>query len=667
VNIQNFSLRETQVEAVTAELTLPSGEGIVTYMATHEAFVGIGEVKARRLWETFGNELFSILETNDAMRLKLVLSEGAAATILCAWSEHGDAQALAWLNKHSFGASVTKQLLAAFGRDVYRKLKEDPYRLLSFNGSWTAVDAFAQSEFGVRPDDPRRLRGAMEQACFQLFANGHTAVLPNKFVSTLRAILQSDEIDWPNLLAKVMALGQENCNYVLGPQRVHMLGAYLMEFVVAQTLASRINLGKCELLNRDEVDSLIARYQCAEHILLEREQREAVHLANEHALTVISGGAGSGKTTVLKTMYSLFDSCGIRVWQLALAGKAARRMQQVTGREASTIAGFLTKFRQENLQDLCCVVIDEASMVDVVTMYRLCLLLPVHARLLLCGDTNQLMPVGPGLILHCLADHPEVASIRLGKSNRFGGMIAAAATTILAGVVPTLEKDESAPIAFLRHTSFNVADEIVRHYKTNPLETQILCSRKGGPGGTKRINARLQEISDRPSLMVYDDLRQCSINSGFKLDDPVICTKNRWRDGLTNGSMGRIVEVCNGPQLLTVENDRGIVVLGFVMWDGGQRRPLTTGLLDDIELAYAITVHKSQGSQWKRVILVIESNRLMDRTLVYTGITRAESSVLLIGDHAAFKRAVLAPPKSADRQIGLPEILNSQLKALRQH
>jgi exodeoxyribonuclease V alpha subunit len=302
-------------------------------------------------------------------------------------------------------------------------------------------------------------------------------------------------------------------------------------------------------------------------------------------------------------------------------------------------------------------VIGADSMLDVVTMYRLCLLLPVHARLMLCGDTNQLMPVGPGLILHCLADHPEVASIRLGKSNRFGGAIAAAATKILAGVVPTLEENEAAP----------VADEIVRLYKTNPLDTQILCSRKGGPAGAKRINAQLQEISEGPSLMVYDDLRQCSISSGFKLDDPIICTKNRWAQGLTNGSMGRIVEVCNVPQLLMVENDRQIVVLGFVMWDDGQRRPLTTGLLDDIELAYVITVHKSQGSQWKRVILVVESNRLMDRTLVYTGITHAESSVLLIGDHTAFKRAVLAPPKASERQVGLPEILNSQLTALRQH
>jgi exodeoxyribonuclease V alpha subunit len=103
------------------------------------------------------------------------------------------------------------------------------------------------------------------------------------------------------------------------------------------------------------------------------------------------------------------------------------------------------------------------------------------------------------------------------------------------------------------------------------------------------------------------------------------------------------------------------------MWDDGQLRPLIAGLLDDIELAYAITVHKSQGSEWKRVILVVESNRLMDRTLVYTGITRAGSTVLLVGDHAAFERAVLAPPKPSERQIGLPEILNGQLEASREH
>lgn len=664
VTVNGFILTEEQIEAANADLIRPSGEGVISYLAMHDAFVGIGEVRARRLWEVFGNELFNVFDSEDLEQLLKVLTPQIAMSALMAWREHGDAQALTWLSKHHFSANLTKQLLSAFGKDIYRKLEEDPYRMLSFNATWHAVDTFAQKEFGVHPKDPRRLRGAIEEACFDLFSRGHTAPLLEKFASTLESILREDFTNVTSVLADAMELGRQNCNYIVGKTRVHMLGAYLMEHVVGQAFSSRNRYRSSPLLSHKDIEKLIESHECAEGLVLNQEQREAVHLVNENQLAVITGTAGSGKTSVLKALHAVFDACSVKVFQVALAGKAARRMQQATGREASTIAAFLIRVGEEQYQGPCCVVIDEASMVDIVTMYRLCMALPSNARLLLVGDPNQLMPVGPGLILHCLAAHATVPCIRLTQSKRFGGAIAEAANSILAGVVPILLDEELSPAAFRRCRSDEIQEELMRLRQADPENTQVLCSRKSGAAGTIAINDLYQKLNRGPWLMVYDESHHCWVSSRFKLNDPIICTRNFWADGLTNGTMGRIVEAVNAPPEQPTDEDGKESVLGYILWDDGQERALTESLLDHIELGYAITVHKSQGSQWKRIIMVIEPNRLLDRTLVYTGLTRAQSSVVLVGDYEAYERAVSLPPRPTERQVGLSELMDGSELAM---
>jgi exodeoxyribonuclease V alpha subunit len=200
----------------------------------------------------------------------------------------------------------------------------------------------------------------------------------------------------------VLESGLTNGSYVLGQNgNVHPLGALVMERTVVKAIADRLPR-KTPLMTSESVDELLSNYEQAECLTLNAEQRQAVHCACTHAFALILGGAGVGKTTVLKAVHLTYDDAAIRILQVALSGRAAKRMAEATGRPATTLASFFANHRNDDLAGPSVVVVDEASMVDIITMHRLCELLPPHTRLLLVGDTSQLMPVGPGLVLHAL-------------------------------------------------------------------------------------------------------------------------------------------------------------------------------------------------------------------------------------------------------------------------
>ncbi len=203
-----------------------------------------------------------------------------------------------------------------------------------------------------------------------------------------------------------------------------------MENVVAHAVSDRLHLENTQLLTCDAVEKLVVAYESTEGIALNAEQIRAIQMASTYTFSLMTGGAGVGKTTVLKSIYRLYDAACVHIVQIALAGRAAKRMQEATGRAAFTIAGFLRNTNPEDLAMPCVVAIDEASMVNIITMSRLCELLPAHVRLLMVGDPNQLIPVGPGLVLHELAAVSAIPLVELKVVKRHGGDIAAAALAI---------------------------------------------------------------------------------------------------------------------------------------------------------------------------------------------------------------------------------------------
>lgn len=658
VTVDGFLMQEHQLEAEAAKLARPSGEHVVRFLADNPAFEGIGLVKARRLWESFGQSLFALLDGGDVGRLSAVLRPELATRLVESWKQHGQSSVLQWLQAHGFDATVGRKLLDFFGSDAAKKIEEDPYRLLSFSGSWRRVDELARLEFGVARDDPRRLVGAVEEACYRMFGSGHTAMLSAELSDKLTPLLGKPPsgVRWQDQLSKSLSLGLENGTFVRAQHGIQPLGAVVMERQIAHAVAARLRRVSEPLLEPPEVNRLLDRSRAEDGIDLNAEQRDALVAAIRHEFVCITGGAGVGKTTVLKSLYRLLDHARVRVVQLALAGRAAKRMMEATGRPASTIASFLKSATDVMLDGPTVLVLDEASMVDVISMSRLCSVLPDHVRLVLVGDPHQLMPVGPGLVLHVLTKEAGVPVVELKAVKRYGGAIAAAAAEFRAGRWPALGDDETAAVAFLPCPPQLIGETVTELLNLDRDGSQVLCAVRNSLAGTKALNALCQHrfTADAAEVTVWNEEFGQHVGIGLRQGDPVLCTRNMWPLGLQNGSLGVVREVESPTRTLHTEDNETLAsVLAWVEWDDGERRPLTPDMLENIELGYAVTVHKAQGSQWRRIIVPISSTRLLDRTLLYTAITRAQEQVLLVGDVEAARSAVIAPPRAAQRSVGL--------------
>ena len=246
VEVNGYRLVEQQVEATSAAMLRPSGEHIVTFMAESPSFEGIGMVKARRLWETFGERLYDILDHAEVDTLASVLTLDSARKAVSAWRVHGDSRTLQWLQAQGFDVALGRKVTEFFGAETPDRIDEDPYRLLSFCASWRQVDAMAKLRFGVTVDDRRRLQGAVEEACYRIFTAGHTVALSSTLMATLEPILggPSSCNGWRDLVSTALAQGLSNGSFVIGHHGVQPLGAMVMEAVVARALADRVRRGQ---------------------------------------------------------------------------------------------------------------------------------------------------------------------------------------------------------------------------------------------------------------------------------------------------------------------------------------------------------------------------------------------------------------------------------------
>ncbi len=655
--VDNYKFLELEVEASLAVLIRPSGEHVITLIAESPAFRGVGHVKARKLWERFGVRLYDILDARDAATLESVLSPEIARQTIAAWSQFDNSKTLQWIHTRGFPTELGAKLIEFFGPETAKSVEEDPYRLLSFCARWQEVDSLATEHFGLACDDQRRLKGAIEESLYRVFAAGHTATTIDGLDNYLSPLLglQFNPRRSRQLVSAAINQGLELASFVVGPTgMIHLIGPLVMEMTIARAVASRVADDDAALMSRQKVDVLITEHESSLSYPLTSEQRSAVQLAAEYRFALLVGGAGVGKTTVLQTLYRIYDASGVAVHQMALAGRAVRRMEEVTGRSGSTIAGFLCKIASIDLSRPAVVVIDEASMLDVITMSRLCESLPSHVRILLTGDSSQLMPVGPGLVLHTLVDFPGIPVANLTAVKRHGGLIAQAAQDVRAGRWPDFAEDTNVSIAFLPCEQSAIIDLVVRLYDLAPSETQVLCAKRSGVDGVKSINEALQfrYTKSGEALTVWNDDFNQQQATGFYLNDLIICSRNCWDLGIQNGSLGRLISVGKMPRT-SLESDAPGNVFGQIEWDDGVTRPLFETMLDDLQLGYAITIHKAQGSQWPTVIIPLTASRILDRTLIYTAMTRAQSKVILVGDPIAAKAAVEAMPKSHHRTTGL--------------
>ena len=658
--INGFSITEQQIDASDVALIAPSGEHVVSFLAECPDFPGVGFVKARKLWSTFGVGLYDILDKGDVEILCRVVSKECAVGIVTGWGLQGESRTLQWLQKHGFDITLGRKVIECFGARASELVEEDPYRLLSFSGSWKLTDRLAIECFGLRRDDLRRLTGAIEEALYRIFASGHTLASPTMVRREISKLLGPlTYLDsWPAQLKNSLASALGSGMFVGDDSgNIQLLGPYVMERIVARTITERLRGSEfASILDDDRLAETIASYEKTEGVQLSSEQSLAVRTAAGHTVTLILGGAGVGKTTVLKALYDVYDATNIRVFQMAIAGKAAKRMEEATGRPAMTVASFLKNTQPDDLDEACAIVVDEASMLDLISMSSLCSLIPEHARIVLVGDPSQLMPVGPGLVLHALAGNADIPQVELKRGHRFGAEIANAAGAIRVGVWPEISTDATCKISFIPCDSSDIVPTVLGLFAEDPENTQILSPLRNGLSGTRLLNAESQKAFSGVSsaLRTWNSEFDCWENTGLRLNDPVICTRNLWHLGLRNGSLGRLVAISGEPVLIKdVKGNEVGHSIASILWDDGELRPVFISMLEHFELAYAITVHKAQGSQWPRVLVAVSGNKLLDRSLIYTAMTRARHQVVLVGDLAAAKAAVERQSNVDSRNVGL--------------
>lgn len=659
--VDGYRVVEHRITATDAELVRPSGEHIVQLLATSPAFPGIGEVKARRLWERLGESLYDSLDQADADTLAGVVGAELTEGLLAGWRQYGDAAALRWFQRVGLSLRLSRKLMDVYGGEALTAMKADPYRLLAFGMSWTAADTLARQHFGLQADDERRLAAAVEAVMYQAFDAGHTCCARREVEASLARLVGKAQV------AAALEFAQAHHCIHISRDRLHALGPRLLEQSVASALGAR--LGREDALASPvDVEAFITRFEQDEALVLglpsftlNVAQRKAVHAVARLPLVLITGGAGVGKTTVLKAVEALLEQSDQHIYAMALSGRAAKRLAEATHRPAMTIAGFLRNVAPQGLPENSVLVVDEASMLDILLAYRLLGAIPASCRLVFIGDPFQLPPVGPGLTLHALVSVPAVPRVELTEVRRFGGAIADGARAVRDGQWPALPEAEAEALAFLPCAPDALADAVLRLYRADPLHTQVLTfTRERGVASSKALNGLCQGVLNGSSrrLLAWNEERERHEDTGLRLGEPVLCTRNLHEWGLQNGSLGRIETIEDRPQPLHgPDGEPKGLALAWVRWDDGECRPVTEEVLDALELGYAVTVHKAQGSQFERVLIPVYAARNLDRTMLYTAMTRAKTQVILVGDVEVARRAVEAPPHASHRQVALAELM----------
>ncbi len=666
-DVNGYLREDDQVIAEKAHLVRPSGQNIIAALAGNPAFVGVGDVKARRLWAVFGEDLYRMLDDGDVDRLMRVLSPATAGNLVEQWRVCGPTSTLRWLDSLRIPRKIGQRIVTFYDDETRAKVEEDPYRLVAFEVKWRLLDDIARSAFHISADDPRRLAGALEQAIYRHLARKHTAVAVVDIEATLINLLSPcgkahvDNAEARGLAAKAIASGVTNGAYIKSERNYHLAGVYLMEQHLAERFA-RMLVVPTLLIDDAIIQNVVDNVQVTTGHDLTGEQMAAVRLAAVSPLTIITGGAGVGRATVLRCVCDMLSAAGMKVIPLALSGRAARHMQESTGRAAMTIAAFTRRVNEDGLTNKQCVVIDEANVVDVLAMYAVVRKLPEGTRLLLIGDPEQIEPVGPGLVLHALSASDQLATAiaRLTVVHR------QEVPTGIPAVVAAIRSHEWPPlpaysgqqdgVTFLRCDQREIANRAMDVYEepgSDGSDVRILCCVRSTSTGTDALNLLVQERYRRNDApLSYADIEGRTIRSGFKLHDRVMWTRNDYGRELMNGTLGRVVEVHP-----TLGSDGYLCVIDF----DGARMQLTSEDMDDLVLAYAISIHTAQSSQFERVIIPVVAGPLLDQGLIYTAVTCGVRQVVLVGDEQAACEAVCAPARASRRQVGFTAMLNEIL------
>ena len=534
-----------QLYAKRGSYSIPKGRLIISYLANHPDFAGIGESKAKALYAAFGDNLASILDAGDTEALWTVVTATTAERLVNVWAEkRAEGAVVAFLDKYGFDVRLANKLRRVWGSQAIEMLELNPYYMLAFT-TWRVADS-AAGKLGVHQDDERRLVGAVEAALYERLQNAHTLTVAGKLIERVSRLLTADS----STASAAINLALLECAIVGNPaQGYQPVGAAALESRIADRVRAMV-AGETPkqftlfntVVGADWLAGAISENEATQGFELNTQQREATLLAATEQFSVLTGGAGVGKTTVLRVIIDIAKRLNLKVLQMALAGRAAKRMSEATGHEAMTIARFLYQAKEGLLEVTpdTLVIVDEASMLDLPTAFRLLRFLPEGARLLLVGDPAQLPPIGFGLVFHRLVQSPLVPQVELTEVHRQAVEtgIPGIAASIRSHEVPDLDayRGRRPGVSFIECLAEEMQDQLQGlAIDWTGDDFQILGAIKDGPTGIEAINFQFHQGYDTECLGDYQ----------FRAGEPVIHLVNDYDRGLMNGTLGRITGVTN--------------------------------------------------------------------------------------------------------------------------
>lgn len=612
---------------------------------------GIGKRLAGRLVQAFGLETLDVIE-NRPERLREVEGIGPqrSAAIQRAWVEQRDIKdVMVFLQSHGVSTSFAIKVYKAYGAQAVHVVRENPYRLAIdiYGIGFKTADTIASS-LGISPTAPQRIEAGALHLLGEAADRGHVFLPRLQLQEDAGKLLGAEVWRVDQATAALAESGQIVVEPAsAAPDAPAEEAISLKPLHTAESgIAARIRglLVQPSLPLEIDLDRALEWFEKQERIELAAEQRQAIRAGLTRKVLVITGGPGTGKTTLVRGIVRILEKKGQKILLAAPTGRAAKRLAEATEGEAATIHRLLEfnaqtrAFDRNRERPLSCdlLIVDEASMLDTVLAYHLLRAVPDAGRLILVGDVDQLPSVGPGSVLADLIRSDAVEVVRLSEIFRQAqrSLIVVNAHRVNQGHMPVLESVDSdgdfffferrTPEEIVETVCQLVAKRIPAGFKLDPVEQiQVLTPRNRGPLGTETLNARLRDLLNPEGAAVTRGGRT------LRVGDKVMQVRNNYDLEVFNGDIGRVAAIDEEEHLVRVAMDNRQVVYDF-------------GSLDELVLSYACTIHKSQGSEYPCVVIPLHTTHylMLQRNLLYTAITRARRLAILVGEEKALRIAV---------------------------
>lgn len=637
-----------QFKATTYKTVAPTEiSGIEKFLASG-AINGIGPAMAKKIVAEFGEKTLEIIAKSPNELLKVPgIGKKTAEKISTSYLEQSElTEIMVWLENHGISNTYAGKIFAKYGSFAIDIMEKDIYRLfqdIEGIGFFTA-DKLAFN-LGIQREDKRRIISGIDYALIQLCNNGHCCIPEMALVDKTAKILQVNNQIIFTILKEHIDNGSLNTEVVGGETLIYPPYLYYAEKKVATRL---LQLQQAtEPLSEDNLSLFIKVWEKDNQIQLAQKQKEAIKACLHHGVLVLTGGPGTGKTTVIKGILSILKAQGLKIRLAAPTGRAAKRLSETTGQKALTIHRLLEAnnlAQDDNLQlgfskdiddqlDADVIILDEVSMVDIVLMHHFLNAVPDGCRIILVGDTDQLPAVGPGSVLKDIIRSQKIPAIRLDEIFRQAqtSMIIQNAHIINAGRLPDIRKQYSDFVFYELNDDTSITQKILDlctkdlpHEGFDVLkDVQVLSPMHRFLCGVENLNLMLQEQLNPKKNQ--DELKYSS--QTFRVSDKVMHIRNNYQKNVFNGDIGFIQDINN--EKLTVDYFDHIVTY-------------EKNELNELTLAYASSVHKSQGSEYKVVIIPLSTSHyiMLQRNLLYTAITRAKQKVIIIGSKKALMTAI---------------------------